>query len=120
MTSYSERGYEIFTPMGNSRADFIAVKESDVIRVQVKTAQLRNYKKTQYTLGVLTTTRNGISTPYTPAEIDTFFVLGYKQAWEIPNKEVYPSKTVMLSSTSVDYKPRHGLDVASWEVFPSE
>lgn len=118
MASYSARGYEIFVPMGNSRADFIAVNDSEVVRVQVKTAQVRRYnaKGTEYTLGVLTTTRNGVASPYTPAEIDTFFVIGRDKAWAIPNREVYPKKTVMLEATAGDYTPRHGLSVSDWVV----
>lgn len=119
MANYSERGYDIFIPMTNgSRADFVAIKGDEILRVQVKTAQTRVYqaKDTQYTLGVLTTTRNGVVAPYSPEEVDTFFVLGDNKAWTIPNEEVYPRKTVMLESTADDYSPRHGLDVDSWRI----
>ena len=114
MANYSSRGYEIFIPTGNSRADFIAVKDTSVIRVQVKTVSQRKYKDTIYELAVLTTTRNGRSTPYRPDEIDEFYITSDTKAWVIPNLEVYPSKTIMLSSNSEHYKPRHGYDVERW------
>lgn len=116
--NYSERGYEIFLPMGNSRCDFIAMKEQEVVKVQVKTAATRYYKAkdTKYTLAVLTTTRNGVSEPYSPEEVDEFFVIGKKLAWAIPNSSVSPSKTVMLESTEPGYRPRHGWDTKSWRV----
>lgn len=119
MASYSARGYEIFIPMGNSRADFIAVNETEVVRVQVKTAQVRRYQTKEYTVAVLTTTRNGVTSPYTPLEIDTFFVIGQNKAWAIPNRLVYPRKTVMLEATFDGYAPRHGLTVQDW-VMPLE
>ena len=102
--------------MGNSRCDFIAVKEAEVIKVQAKTVASRYYKETTYTLGVLTTTRNGEQQPYTPEEVDEFFVIGNSKAWVIPNNLVFPSTTVMLESTQAGYSPRHGWDTKSWRV----
>lgn len=118
MQSYSSRGYEIFTPMGNSRADFIAVKGKETIKVQAKTAQNRYYKAQdrRYTLGVLTTSRNGETHCYSPDEVDEFFVMGDTMAWAIPAIKVAGKKTVMLESTAPDYEPRHGLDVNAWRV----
>tara|TARA_R110002051_G_scaffold97719_1_gene167888 strand:+ start:233 stop:604 length:372 start_codon:yes stop_codon:yes gene_type:complete len=116
--NYSDRGYEIFLPMGNSRCDFIAMKDNNVIKVQCKTAATRYYKAkdTKYTLAVLTTSRNGKSKPYSPEEVDEFFVIGDTMAWAIPNDYVYPRKTIMLESTVDDYIPRHGLDPKDWRI----
>lgn len=116
--NYSERGYEVFLPVGNSRADFVAIKGSKVIKVQVKSAAKRRYKAkdTTYTLAVLTTSRNGKSEPYKPSEIDEFFVIGKSMAWVIPCQDVYPKKTVMLEADIPDYRPRHGWDTKGWRI----
>ena len=104
--------------MGNSRADFIALKEGVATKVQCKTAATRKYKAkdTTYTLGVLTTTRNGESKPYCPTEVDEFFVIGDTLAWAIPNAKVHPRKTIMLEANIEGYAPRHGFDTNSWRV----
>lgn len=104
--------------MGNSRCDFIAMKEGIIVKVQAKSAATRYYKPkdTTYTLGVLTTTRNGEQDSYTPEEVDEFFVIGNTKAWVIPNDLVFPSTTVMLESTKRGYSPRHGWDTKSWRV----
>ncbi len=119
MANYTERGYEVFIPMDSTpRCDFIALKDGVATKVQVKTASKRTYRRrgTVYTLGVLTTMRNGVVEPYSPVEVDEFFVVGKAMAWVIPNESVYPSKTVMLESTEEDYVPRHGFDTSEWRV----
>lgn len=102
--------------MGNSRCDFIAMKGSEVVKVQAKSVASRHYKDTTYTLAVLTTTRNGEQQPYTPEEVDEFFVVGSTVAWAIPNDLVYPCTTVMLESTKEGYVPRHGLNTKAWRI----
>jgi hypothetical protein len=119
MANYVERGYEVFIPVDSvPRCDFIALKDSKCTKVQVKTAAKRTYraKETTYTVGVLTTTRNGIKAPYSPDEVDEFFVVGNKMAWVIPNLLIYPRKTIMLESTEPNYVPRHGFEIKDWRV----
>lgn len=118
MANYSARGYEVYIPMGNTRADFIACKDYEVLKIQVKSCATRHYKAkdTKYTLGILTTTRNGVTAPYELEEVDEFFIVGETMAWVIPSLLVVGRKTVMLESTVVDYQPRHGLDVEAWRV----
>lgn len=118
MAIYSGKGYEIFTPMGNHKADFVAIKGTEIIRVQVKTEAKRVYKAkgTKYALADITTKVDGVKAPYSPTDIDEFCVVGKKRAWRIPCSEVYPRTIVMLSSTEEGYQPRHGLNVENWKV----
>lgn len=119
MANYSQRGYEVFIPVNSTpRCDFIALKDGVATKVQAKSASKRTYKAkgTVYTVGVLTTTRNGITEPYSPSEVDEFFIVGREVGWVIPNKLIYPRKTIMLESTEPDYKPRHGLNPSEWRV----
>ena len=119
MANYVERGYEVFVPLDSTpRCDFIALKEGVATKIQVKTASKRTYraKSTEYTVGILTTTRNGIKEPYSPEEVDEFFIVGYQVGWIIPNSLVFPKKTVMLESTEPNYIPRHGFNTTEWRV----
>lgn len=115
-TYYAKLGYEIFIPVDSSRIDFIAHHPDGYQKkVQVKTLSTRRYKGSTYTLADLATCRNGKKTPYTPGEIDEFFIAG-DQCYLIPNLQVYPARTVMLTSTDSKYRPRHNWNVKTWEV----
>ena len=119
MANYVERGYEVFVPIDSTpRCDFIALKDGVANKIQCKTAAKRLYKAkdTVYTVAVLNTMRNGITAPYSPEEVDEFFIVGDKVGWIINNELVYPSKTVMLESTEKDYVPRHGFNTKEWRV----
>lgn len=116
MTYYASQGYEVFIPVDSSRIDFIAYHPDGYSKkVQVKTLAYRRYRNTRYSLAELTTRRHGSVEAYTPAEIDEFFISG-EQCYVIPNSQVYPAKTIMLTSTNKDYRPRHNWNVKSWRV----
>ncbi len=116
MGFYSSKGYEIFVPVDSGRIDFIAHKQGELIKVQVKTAAKRRYKDTEYTVGILTSKRAGTTGCYELGEVDECFVVDGNRAWAIPYKAVYPNISVMLGSNRDSYKPKHGLPVSSWEV----
>lgn len=116
MGYYSSKGYEIFVPVDSGRIDFIAHKDGELIKIQVKTAAKRRYKDTEYTVGILTSKRLGSTGCYELGEVDECFVVDGSRAWRIPHKAVYPNISVMLGSNKVKYKPKHELPVDSWEV----
>ena len=117
MSYYSSQGYSIFVPVDSGRIDFIACKDEEVIKVQVKTAAKRRRGTTVYTVGILSSRRGGGSTgPYRLGEIDECFVVGEGTAWRIPYSIVYPNVSVMLESNKDRYIPRHNFPVEFWRV----
>lgn len=117
MSYYSQQGYEVYIPVDQGRVDFIAHKDNDLIKVQVKTVGKRKYKDNVYSVAILTSRRGGSSVGhYQLSEVDECFVVDESVAWRIPYPKVFPSKTVMLAATNENYKPTHGYPVDSWRV----
>lgn len=117
MSYYSEQGYDVYIPVDQGRVDFIAHKDDELIKVQVKTAGKRRYKDKVYSVAVLTSRRGGNTIGhYQLSEVDECFVVDEGVGWRIPYSVVYPSKTVMLAANTENYIPTHGYPVDLWRV----
>lgn len=116
MALYNKQGYEVFIPIDNSKVDFIALKDSIATKVQVKTAAKRRGPKDtkQYTVGILTSTKNGKRTGYSLEEVDEFCIIDESRAFIIPQISIFPKKSIMLDSTDSNYEPSHGFDIDKW------
>lgn len=120
MSYYSQQGYEIFIPIDIGRVDFIAWKQDELIKVQVKSSDTRKRDKTIYYLGNLLSRRTkGTKGGYTLKEVDEFIVITNEEtprAWRIPHKEIYPKTCIMLAANNDNYKPNHNFPIQQWEV----
>ncbi len=116
MGYYSSMGFEIFIPVDTSRVDFIAHKDGELIKVQVKTLAKRRYKGTEYDVAILSSRRSGGQGSYELSELDECFVVGAGVGWRIPYNIVHPSMSVMLGSNKETYSPKHNYPVSEWEV----
>lgn len=88
---FIEEGYEIYTSiMTQSKCDFISVKDSEVIKVQVKKATENSVKNNTY----LQVRLQGRPTPYggprvyTENDFDVLCVIYKENVWVFPFSEV--------------------------------
>lgn len=84
-----EQDYDVFTPTHpKTRADFIAVKGRDVVRVQVKTAQYNaNYIQCRLDVN---------NARYTKEEVDCIFFILDERMWAVPVEFVEGMPSVCL------------------------
>jgi hypothetical protein len=99
---YAEQGYSLFLPYDHdTQVDFIALKGTEMIRVQVKTASVyRNTRRGAYRCVQL----NG----YTPDDFDELFVLdpATQRQWRIPWKTIgLPASVLVLNRVDQDGLP---------------
>lgn len=86
---FMENGFDVFTPTHSAtRSDFIAVKGSNVSRVQVKTAQY-NGPYIQSRLDIR-------GSRYTSEDTDLLFFILDKRMWLVPISEVEGKPSVCL------------------------
>lgn len=107
---YMEMGFDVFTPIHNqTRADFIAVRFNEVLRVQVKTAQY-NGPYIQARLDI-----NGIR--YTKDDCDVIVFILDERVWIAPIHEITGMSSICLGKVDdPKYKPRKEYDPDQWEV----
>lgn len=107
---YMENDYDVFTPIHNkTRADFIAVKGKEVIRVQVKTAQYNgDYIQSRLTVG---------DVRYTEEDCDVIFFILEDRMWIAPISQVNGFTSVCLGKRGTsEYKPYKSYNPKDWEV----
>lgn len=107
---YMNMGFDVFTPTHNkTRADFIAVNGTTVLRVQVKTAQY-NGAYIQARLDV-----NGEK--YTKEDCDIIVFILDENVWICPIEEVSGMSSICLGKHGdPEYKPRKEYDPDKWKM----
>lgn len=106
---YAGMGYDVFTPIHNkTRADFIAVKDEKVLRVQVKTAQYNGpYIQSRLDVG---------GKRYTQSDCDVLVFILDERVWIAPIEEVSDMTSVCLGKMDdPSYLPRKEYDPSKWE-----
>lgn len=109
-------GYEIFFPlMTQSKADFIAMKDSVCYKVQVKKASWSTTWSFQY----LQARIHGIGKRdpnkfYTNEDVDFFAITDNDRVWWIPFNEIGHQTSVCLGSTNPKYKPQTKYRAEEW------
>lgn len=96
---YAKEGYEIFTPLGPTVCDFIAVKGEEVIRVQVKTVN------TAGRVLCINTARNKNSAkrsgkkplPYSKKDCDAIIAVLGDNLWAILSEKIGERQTLCIS-----------------------
>lgn len=110
-THYTRNGWDVFTPIHNkTRADFIAVKQEIVIRVQVKTAQYNNgYIQSRLDIG---------GTTYTKEDCDVIAFVLDERLWIAPVEQVEGYTSINLGKVDTDgrYTPRKEYDPNDWVI----
>lgn len=107
---YSKNGYDVFIPTHpKTRADFIAVKGTEVIRVQVKTAQYNGpYIQSRLDIG-------GVR--YTAEDCDVIVFVLDEWAWIAPIAELAGRPSVCLGKVGdPSYVPRKDYNPENWKV----
>lgn len=107
---YTNIGYDVFTPIHNkTRADFVAVKDKEVLRVQVKTAQY-NGPYIQSRLDVH-------NVRYSSEDCDVIFFILEDRMWIAPIEEVAGMSSICLGKVDdPNYKPRKEYNPNNWEI----
>lgn len=102
----TQLGYELFFPlMTQSKADFLALKEGKVFKVQVKKASW----STTWNFKYLQARIHGKS-KRDPDKTDN------ERLWVIPYDEIGHQTSVCLDSTNPKYKPQTKYDARKWLV----
>lgn len=107
---YTERGYDVFTPIHNkTRADFIAVKDKEILRVQVKTAQYNgDYIQARLDIN---------DTRYTAEDCDVIVFILNGRIWIAPIAEIYGLSSICLGKVDgLEYQSRKQYDPTRWEI----
>lgn len=108
---FTELGYDVFTPIHNkTRADFIAVKGTEIVRVQVKTAQYNG----PYIQSRLSSSNN--ENTYTKDECDVIVFILDKRMWIAPIEEVQHFTSVCLGKVEGKYNSYKEYDPSKWEI----
>ena len=101
---YIKQGYEIYTPiMPQSKCDFIATRDKEVTKVQVKKATENRTKEWVY----LQVRLQGKPTPYgtreyTKDDFDDLFIVHDSGMWKIPFEEVEDKKSLTFGRLHED------------------
>ena len=105
---YTKCGWDVFSPIHNkTRADFIAVKNNLIVRVQVKTAQYNN-GYVQARLDV-----NGKT--YTEDECDVVAFILDEKLWIAPTNQIEGYTSINLGKIDQSkYKPRKDYNPDDW------
>lgn len=97
-THYAKHGYEIYWPaLTQSVCDFIAVKDSETLRVQVKTAYWFERESSRKYLQATLRKGSGGNKTYTKEHCDVIVIVSGDQLWIIPIEVAQNLKTVVVS-----------------------
>ena len=109
-------GYEIFFPlMTQSKADFIALKDGQLYKVQVKKASWSTTHQFQYLQSRIH--GKGKRDPkkwYAKEDVDIFAITDNERVWWIPYEEIGHQTSVCLGSTNPKYKPQTKYKAEDW------
>jgi len=109
-------GYEIFWPlMTQSKIDFLAVKEAEILKVQVKKASWSTTGPYQYLQCRLHgRSRRDIKKWYTKEDVDFYAITDNERVWWIPFSEMGHQTSVCLDCTNPNYKQQTKYDAKLW------
>ena len=112
---FVKEGWEIYIPrMTQSKCDFIAVKGSEVAKVQVKTA---SWCKTGPWSYCQTRLINRLGQLYAPEDYDLLFVVDDKHAYMIPHKYIYGRTSLYFATDNPSpRKSSRSYDPEDWKV----
>lgn len=105
---YTKLGWDVFSPIHNkTRSDFLAVKGSQIIRVQVKTAQYNN--------GYIQARLDVNGKTYTSDECDVVAFILEDKLWIAPVNQIEGYTSINLGRVEkLNYKPRKEYDPSEW------
>lgn len=109
-------GFEVFFPlMTQSKADFLALKDSKVFKVQVKKASWSTTHSFQYLQArIHGKSKRDPSKFYTKEDVDLFAITDNNRVWLIPFEEIGHQTSVCLDCTNPKYKPQTKYDSRTW------
>ena len=112
----TQNGYEIFFPlMTQSKADFIALKDGQCFKVQVKKASWSTTHEYQYLQArIHGKSKRDPSKFYTNEDVDYFAITDNDRVWWIPFNEIGHQTSVCLDSTNTKYKPQTKYNAKDW------
>ena len=112
----TQLGYEIFFPlMTQSKADFLAMKEGVVYKVQVKKASWSTTHQFQYLQSrIHGKSKRDPSKFYTKDDVDFFAITDNERVWWIPYEEIGHQTSVCLDCTNPKYKTQAKYDARTW------
>jgi hypothetical protein len=110
------QGYEIFFPlMTQSKADFIALKEGALCKVQVKKATWSKTGPYEYLQArIHGKSKRDPKKWYTKDDVDFFAITDNERVWFIPYEEIGHQTSVCLGSTNPKYKQQTKYDAKDW------
>lgn len=117
-TYFAEQGYEIYWPaLTQSAVDFIAVKGSETLKIQVKNAYWMSRPSGARYLQV--TTRKGVGGSRTYSELDCDYVVCVHEEsiWAFPVSVATLYRTINLEKgQDIRKSKKNTLDVSIWKV----
>lgn len=117
-TYFAENGYEIYWPaLTQSTVDFVAIKNTDIKRVQVKNAYwMERPSGARYVQATIRKGSGGSKT-YTELDCDLIVIVHEDSLWVFPVDIVTKYKTINLAKAQQIRKSRKGvLDIDKYKV----
>lgn len=114
---FSSKGYAIFWPLFTAtKCDFIIVKDSETLKIQVKKATWEVRGNYNYLAGKVHRRKRG-DREYTEDDFDFIvFIDDTDRMWMLPFTEVEGQSSVYLDSTNRNYTPTK--DYTEYRVYP--
>jgi hypothetical protein len=115
---FSEQGYEIYSPWyGAGSIDFIAVKQQEIIRVQVKSAYWTRRPSGCEYLQVTIRKGAGGNQSYTKEDCDVIVVVHENKLWQFPVEAVIGKMTINLERKQyVRQRTSNAFDPSSYQI----
>ena len=111
-----QEGFEVFSPlMTQSKADFLALKEGVVLKVQVKKASWSKAGKYSYLQSrIHGSGKRDPNKRYTADDVDFFAITDNDKVWWIPYNEIGHQSSVCLGSSNPEYRQYTKYDATKW------
>lgn len=112
----TQLGYEIFFPlMTQSKADFLALKDGKVFKVQVKKASWSTTHQFKYLQArIHGKSKRDPRKFYTKQDVDIFAITDNERLWFIPFEDIGHQTSVCLDCTNPNYKPQTKYNAEGW------
>ena len=114
----TQLGYEIFFPlMTQSKADFLALKNGIVYKIQVKKASWSTTHQYKYLQArIHGKSKRNPDKFYTKDDVDLFAITDNERLWLIPFEEIGHQTSVCLDCTNPKYRPQTKYNPKKWIV----